>query len=235
MPLTPLRAIVGRAFASVARHAALYAVLAAVLLAAFALCMTQWHAAAAPDMVDFTLVPIFDTVVAAFALADLRGESAASAVWLRVLERCWAPIVIEFVAVAIAETGIASLAGGLLGWLYAVVFFLFSVLIVYAPVVAVVDDSIPWWLLVWRPFGLSMRAAIGTDRFTRATFMFVLQFIPSIIEVAASTWLTRQHHAIASPWIAVPAGILIEAPLVTLLAFAYFDAAGMSPKDACSE
>ena len=235
MTLSPLRVLAVRALSSVARHALFYIVIVLATIACFALVTAAWHSPAAEPFVDFTAVPLLDTIVITIALADLRGTRSPAAVWSRVLERTWATILLTVAANFIAWEGIASLVGGFVDKLYAIFFLLVSATIVYAPVVAVVDDETPWWMLVWRAFGASVRTAIGGANFARALMLFILQFLPVLIGAALQAQLAAHHVARAEFWGNVPIGMLLEPPLVALVAFTYFDAAGMPPSDACSE
>ncbi|MDE2481891.1 MAG: hypothetical protein KGN02_06845 [bacterium] len=235
MTLSPLAKLAARAFASVARHALLYAALVAAIVALYAVIIARWHAPAADPFLAFTLEPMLDVVIVAVCIGDLRGERSARALWSRVLDRAWALLLVNLAGRFIDIFAFASLRGGIIDITTGIFLLVVLAVLVYAPVAVVIDDTTPWWALVGRAFGASIGATLGAPRFARALTLLALQFIPLLLGAALQALLASHHVAHAAFWANVPLGMILEPPLMALVAFAYFDAAGMTGDDACSE
>jgi hypothetical protein len=107
--------------------------------------------------------------------------------------------------------------------------------LIFAEPIAVVADEEHWWFLPVRSLGTSIRTVWSGRTLWRAIVLFVLQFVPVIVNAAASAILERNHIAIASFWTDVPLGILYSIPLDVLIVLAFFDASGYEPKRTCGE
>lgn len=175
------------------------------------------------------------TIVFAQAKGDIDGASPAE-VWSRVLERLWAVVIVDFIVSFVSIVGTGYLVqGDLADRIVAIPILLIGAGTVFAETVAVVVDGDPWWFLVVRAIGTSIRTSLSGSTLWRAIVLFALQFVP----MAVSTLLTNataQHHVrITSFWSDVPLGILFTIPLDALIVLAFFDATGYEPKRTCDE
>ena len=178
---------------------------------------------------------VVDAVVIASVQSDIDGTSAQE-MWSRVLERLWAVVIVNFIFSFISFFGVElAAAGDLMDRILSIPVLLIGVGTVFAEVVAVVSDEDPWWFLVVRAFGSSIRTAWTGNTLWRAIVLFLLQFVPFIVGSTLEPALTHNHVAIASFWSNVPLGILFSIPLDVLIVLAFFDASGYEPKRTCGE
>jgi hypothetical protein len=200
---------------------------------------TASYPPAQKSAIIFTSSIVVDAIVAAIVYAQAKGDIdgwTSSQVWLRVLDRLWAVVVVDFIVNFVTLSGIAPLSeGDLLDRVIAIPILLIAAGTVFADAIAVVVDDERWWFLVIRAIGTSLRTSWSGATLRRAIVLFALQFVPLAMS-SALTSISAQHHvSITSFWSDVPAGILFSIPLNALIVLAFFDASGYEPKRTCGE
>ncbi len=178
---------------------------------------------------------VIATVVYAQAKGDIDGASTR-AVWLRVLDRLWAVVIVDFIANFVVLAGLAPLAEGtLIDRIIAIPILLTGAGLVFADAIAVVVDGERWWFLVVHAVGSSIRTAFRGSTLWRAIALLALQFVPIAISAELANVSAQHHVALTSFWSDVPLGILFSIPLDALIVLAFFDASGYEPKRTCGE
>jgi hypothetical protein len=217
------------------RHAALYAVVGAIVAAIEALIVLRWRAN--PDTAIFIasviVEPFFVAVVNAFTYADIREDLSRSATWSRILERSWAVLLIDLLTTLIAAIGLQSLlTADLFQELLGGAVFVVAVSFVFADVAAVVvDDAEPWWLLVPRSLGASMVVAWQGATFARAMVVFVLSdLLPLPIAAGVQAALNAYHTPHGPLWAHAITLVLLLPIVQALTTYVYLDAIGYEPK-----
>lgn len=229
-PRAPLLSLFAQTYRSVVRHAPLYLLTSLIVVGLEGLVVFTWHSAAATPVASVVLEPFFVTIVAAFSYADLRDDWTPSDVWLRVLERSWAVLLIDLLFQLVLALGIESLAvPDLFSRLMGAAVVMIGVSLVFADVAATVtDDAEPWWWLVPRSLGASMAVAWQRVAFARALIVFALLdlFPESVVSIVQP--LLAQHH-VPQPayWANAISVILLSPPFQALCTFVYLDAIGM--------
>ena len=181
----------------------LYLIASAVVIAIQAAIVMNWHAPPALPAASILTEPFFTAIVTAFAYADLRGDFEGPQVWLRVLERSWAVVIIALLFNLVAGLGLESLlAPDLLDRVLGTGVIIVAVSFVFADVHAIVaDDAEPWWWLLPRSFGASMAAAWQGASFARALIVFALgDILPWLLSAAMQNALEDRHVAFAALW-----------------------------------
>jgi hypothetical protein len=216
------------ALALTVRRFPLYAavVTAAILLEALVVFSGRFAAgfAIANDLV----VPIVVAIAYAFTAADAAANRDARSVWLRILERAWAVIVIDFVLDFITESAIASVKqGGLLDLLMGSLTQLLAATLVFVDVAAVLDDDDNWLLLVPRAFGRGIALAWQPGNLWRCFVIYSLQFVVFAIGVAVLALFERFGIRGGTFWAFLALGTVLAPPISAFTVLVYFDAAGI--------
>lgn len=198
-----------------------------------------WRASVAVTLPVATVVvePFFVAIVTAFTYADVREDFPPGAVWLRVLERSWAVLVIGLLVNLVAALGFQSIAIAdpfqkLLGAAVLVV----AISLIFADVHAtVVDDAEPWWLLVPRSLGASTAVVWQGLAFARAIILFALQMlVPTLLSLLVATALDQRHVPQALFWANAVTILLLLAPVQAFCTYVYLDLIGYESKRTCS-
>lgn len=220
-----------RTLRSVARHAALYLIAGLAVVALEALIVFNWHAnpVMTTTIASVIVEPFFVTIVNAFTYADVREDLTLAAIWLRVLERSWAVLLIDLLGTLIVIVGLQSIyTADLLQRLLGTVVVVVAISFIFADVAAtVVDDAEPWWLLVPRSLGASVATAWRGTTFTRALLLFAVgTLLRLVITTIAQSALDARHVPQSLVWAnAIPVVLLL--PLVqAFCTYVYLDAIG---------
>jgi hypothetical protein len=231
MKHAPLHVLAGRALRSALAHWPLYAACAVIIFAIEAIVAYASHNQIAGLIVDNVLLPVFVTIIYAHTLRDLDLSLSQRDVWLRVLERAWAVIVIDLVVSLAAEQAIgAAAAADVLDELLAMVMLLLTATLIFADVHAVAEPKAdPWWMLIPRSFAGSISAVLLLGALSRAMLLVLLSIVVILLGIVAQTELAARHVAHADFWGAVPLNLLLIAPINALTAFVYLDAIGYAP------
>ncbi len=218
-------------WSSLVRNAVLYLATAAFAVLAGYLVVALWPAKEAFSIASTVLGALVSAVVYATTFAEFRGMTARER-WLRVLDRSWAVIIIEFLTAILAATAIAQLgAGTLADEVVAIPILLVTVSLFFADVDAVINDDERWWMIVPTALARSLRTTWSGGTLRRAILLFAL----AIAAGAAFSWiepfLIAHHVKHASFWANVPLGIIATIPLNVLSALVYLDAIGYERKE----
>jgi hypothetical protein len=214
----------------------LYAGLSAVAIA------VQWiiyHQTKEPSIL-FTSGIVIDAVLATIVCAQAKGDidgSTARDVWLRVLDRLWAVVIVDFITSIVAILGVLVLTENAPNSrLVAIPILLLAASTVFSDAIAVVLDGEHWWFLVVRAIGTSVRTSWSGSTLWRAIVLFALQFVPTAVSTLIANGSAQSHPTAASSfWSDVPLGIVYSIPLDALIVLAFFDASGYEPKRTCGE
>ncbi|HUN30222.1 MAG TPA: hypothetical protein VMV65_10490 [Alphaproteobacteria bacterium] len=229
-----------RTFRSLIRHALLYSLTAGVVIALEALVVFTWRAntITTATVASVIIEPFFVAIVTAFTYADVREDLSKAQVWLRVLERSWAVLVIGLLVNLVTALGLESVAIAdpfqkLLGAGVMIV----AISLIFADVHAtVVDDAEPWWLLVPRSLGASMALAWQGLTIARAVIVFALQMlVPWILSFYVQSLLAARHVPQAPFWASAVSVLLLLAPVQAFCTYVYLDAIGYESKRSCSQ
>jgi hypothetical protein len=224
---------------SVARHALLYLITTFVVIALEALIVFNWRANAATttQVASVIVEPFFAAIVTAFTYADIREDLSIGAVWLRVLERSWAVLVIGLLVNLVAALGLESIGvADLLQKLLGAAVILVAISLIFSDVHAVViDDAEPWWLLVPRSLATSMATAWQGVAFPRAIILFALQMlVPTLLSFFVQTALEQRHVPQAPFWANALTVVLLLPVVQALCTFVYLDLIGYESKHTSS-
>lgn len=204
-----------------------YAGCIAAAIVAQAAIVLLWRAPEAIVIAQATILPVLSAIVYAFAYADTQDrETPDSQVWLRVLERSWAVIAIDYGLNAIIGAALGSpqssanvfgaLAGGLLLFLTA--------LLLFADVSATVDDGDGTLLLIPRSIVRSVAAALYPGNILGAIAIVSMELVLAMLEGLLSQALVAAHVAHALLWASVPLTTVATVPIgiyTTLLYLRY--------------
>lgn len=203
-----------------------------------ALLWLVYRLTAAPAII-FTASILVDAAIGTIVYAQAKGDidgAGTTEVWSRVLERLWAVVIVDFIVQFVSIVGIGYLAqGDLADRIVAIPILLIGAGTVFAEAVAVVVDGDPWWFLVVRAIGTSIRTSWSGSTLWRAIVLFTLQFVPMALSTLLTNTAAQHHVRITSFWSDVPLGILFTIPLDALIVLAFFDATGYEPKRTCDE
>ena len=204
-----------------------YAGCVAAAIVAQAAIVLSWRAPEAIVIAQATILPVLSAIVYAFAYADAQAqETSDSRVWLRVLERSWAVIAIDYGLNAIIGAALGSpqssanvfgaLAGGLLLFLTA--------LLLFADVSATVDDGDGTLMLIPRSILRSVAAALYPGNILGAIAIVSMELVLAMLEGLLSQALVAAHVAHALLWASVPLTTIATVPIgvyTTLLYLRY--------------
>jgi hypothetical protein len=229
MKHAPLHVLAGRAVHSAFRHSPVFGAALLLVIAAEGVTVVTWHSPAAYYVASAIFLPLFVTVVYAFAIGDVDGSMTTAAIWSRVLERAWAVIVIDLLVSLVATLALLAMGStDLLVQIFAIPSLLLSVTLVFADVHAVATRKAePWWMLIPRSFAVSVATALGPDMLGRAFLLaFVTQFLPSLVSTLLQSTLEARHVSFSDFWAFGPLSAVIVPPLGALVALVYLDATG---------
>lgn len=210
-----------------------------MVIALEAVIVFTWRANIAVTLPVASVVvePFFVAIVTAFTYADVREDFSTRAVWLRVLERSWAVLVIGLLVNLVAALGFESIAIAdpfqkLLGAAVIVV----AISLIFADVHAtVIDDAEPWWLLVPRSLGASTVVVWQGLAFARAIILFALQMlVPTLLSLLVVAAIAKRDVPLAPFWANAVTILLLLAPVQAFCTYVYLDLIGYESKNTSS-
>jgi hypothetical protein len=211
-----------------ARRWILYVAAATIILAA-ELALAFYSRLPHSDIVaGFLLGPILTAITNVHVANDLHAASmTARQRWERILERLWAVIVIDFIAVLVMTVGTYAMAfagvdliGGLILGAFA---FMIAAAIVYADVYASLEPEVSTLTVVPRAFLRSI--VLGMLDFRRALALLAIQVLISTALQALALFLDAKHVAHSQIWGGLPLGTFLIVPLSALTTVIYLDLA----------
>ena len=209
------------------RRLGLYTILVILSVAAEGALVRYMHAPLGEGLANALVLPIFATIVYAFAGADARNGDATGNVWLRVLERVWAVIVIDFITFVIAASSATSGAQTLAAVIVGSLELLLVVLFTFVDVAAVLDDEESWVLLIPHAFVKGVTIAWSRGTLIRCFILYALQL--AVGWIAFGTLTAFQHYRIAGGefWANLALTTVLYLPICVYTVVVYLDAAGV--------
>lgn len=171
--------IVGRAFRLLARRWPLYFIAASVTIALESGIVELWRVPQSLEFANDAITPILVTLVYAFTAADaLEQNEPNTSIWARVLERAWAVILIDFVVTIFFEGGLGLLSSGsVLGPLIGTLLLLITATLLFADLIATIDDRIGHIFLIPRAILRSIVIALHPRTILNVMILFSAQLI----------------------------------------------------------
>jgi hypothetical protein len=220
------RVLIGRTLQSMLKHRLVYGACIIVLFALELLATYARPSTISSAIAPFVLAPIFATIVYAYTLGDVDATLHGRGLWLRVLERAWAVIVIDDAIGIAAQNTIVPASLDLTSEIVAVLMLFLMALLTFADVHAVADPNAePWWMLVPRAVRGSVAATLMLGVLSRAMLLVAAGLLVSAAAAAAVAGLGALHVAHAVFW-GNELLLLLAPPLNALTAFVYLDAVG---------
>lgn len=217
------------------RRAAIFALIALVVIGLGAAVIYGWQSKAALLFVGLIGGAVADTLIISLTLATFEGAGIAAGL-SRALERAWAVIVINFVMTYIFAEGIGAIGvGNIVDRILGIILLLFAASLIFAEVIAVTIDDERWWMLVPSSVGTSVRISWTGSVMWRVLALFALAIVPTFLESGLGDALTKAHVSHPDFWGSFPLSIVWSIPLNVLTTLVFFDVTGYEPKNPCDE
>lgn len=210
---------------------------AAVTIALEAVVVFLWRAPVSVTLTFATLTvgALFDAYVIAITQGEVDG-APIEAILARVIERCWAVLIVNFVFFYIASYGFALLIqGDIMDRILSIPLLLIAASLIFSETVTVTIDDERWWMLIPQAFGASSRVAWTGAMMWRVLALFALQIIPAFGQDVLTGILTKAHVAQPEFWASAPLEAIWAIPMNVLVTLVFFDAIGYEPKRSCGE
>ncbi len=218
--------LIARALNVLRRHWLVFAIAAVATVLCQGAVHAFAHVASADETAQIVVPQAITAICYAFAGLNVIEEPPRGKVWLRVLERIWAVVIINvalqlaFIFGAAGDTA----NGGVQSFFMQLAIMLIMVLLAFSDVIAVVQPNLRMREVLPLAVARSARLVANTLVWMRVLGLLIVDYVLGMALSAASQALSTAGHGALAFWTATAANTVLTVVFAVYLALLYFDA-----------